>query len=54
MIRFPFSTLRKRFSTVLENVTEAKPGYNKRLMVAGASEIIKNCCSKYLDENGNI
>jgi hypothetical protein len=25
-------------STVLENVPDAKPGYNKRLMVKGASE----------------
>lgn len=54
MIRFPFSSKRKRMSTILDNVAEAKPGYNKRLMVKGASEIVKNCCSKYLDENGNV
>ena len=54
MIRFPFSSKRKRMSTILDNVPEAKPGYNKRLMVKGASEIVKNCCNKYLDENGNV
>lgn len=54
MIRFPFSSKRKRMSTILDNVADAKPGYNKRLMVKGASEIVKNCCSKYIDENGNI
>jgi len=41
-------------STILENVEDAKPGYNKRLMVKGASEMVKNCCSSYLDENGKI
>jgi len=41
-------------STILDNVPEAKSGYNKRLMIKGASEIVKNCCTKYLDENGNV
>jgi magnesium-transporting ATPase (P-type) len=54
MMRFPFSSKRKRMSTILENVDEAKPGYNKRLMVKGASEIVKNCCSHYIDEQGEV
>jgi len=41
-------------STILENVEDANPGYNKRLHVKGASEIVKNCCSHYIDSNGRV
>jgi len=40
-------------STIIENV-ETPNGYNKRLHVKGASEIVKNCCSHYLDADGNV
>ena len=36
-------------STILEKVDGAVSGYNKRMHVKGASEIVKNCCSHYLD-----
>ena len=52
-IRFPFSSKRKRMSTVVENL-ETNNSYGKRLHVKGASEIVKNCCSHYLDEDGNV
>jgi Ca2+ transporting ATPase len=52
-IRFPFSSKRKRMSTVLENL-ETSNAYGKRLHIKGASEIVKNCCSHYLDEAGNV
>ena len=52
-IRFPFSSKRKRMSTVLEKL-ETSNAYGKRLHIKGASEIVKNCCSHYLDENGNV
>lgn len=52
-IRFPFSSKRKRMSTIVENV-ETSNSYNKRLHVKGASEIVKNCCSHYLDADGNV
>jgi magnesium-transporting ATPase (P-type) len=54
MLRFPFDSARKRMSTVLElNTTEATEyGYPKRLHVKGASEIILETCSHYLDFNG--
>lgn len=50
-IRFPFSSKRKRMSTVISNAT-GQGGYDKRLCIKGASEIVKGCCSHYLDENG--
>jgi magnesium-transporting ATPase (P-type) len=48
-IRFPFSSKRKRMSTIVENL-ETGNSYGKRLHVKGASEIVKNCCSHYLDD----
>lgn len=54
MVRFPFSSKRKRMSTILENVPDSTPGYFKRLHVKGASEIVKNCCSHYIDETGKV
>lgn len=38
-------------STILENI-ETSNSYGKRLHVKGASEIVKNCCSHYLDADG--
>lgn len=38
-------------STVIENV-ETSNDYGKRLHVKGASEIVKQCCSHYLDADG--
>jgi magnesium-transporting ATPase (P-type) len=52
-IRFPFSSKRKRMSTVVENLETAN-SYGKRLHVKGASEIVKNCCSHYLDVDGTV
>lgn len=54
VIKFPFTSKRKRMSTILENVEEADPSYKKRLMIKGASEIVKNCCSHYLDADGSV
>lgn len=54
MTRFPFSSKRKRMSTILENVPDAKEGYNKRLHIKGASELVKNCCSHFIDQNGQV
>jgi len=52
-IRFPFSSKRKRMSTIIEKVTDSQhASYGKRLHVKGASEIVKGCCSHYLDKNG--
>jgi magnesium-transporting ATPase (P-type) len=51
--RFPFSSKRKRMSTIVENL-QTSNSYGKRLHVKGASEIVKNCCSHYLDVEGNV
>ncbi len=40
-------------STILENI-QTKNSYGKRLHIKGASEIVKNCCSHYLDGEGNV
>jgi magnesium-transporting ATPase (P-type) len=53
LIRFPFSSKRKRMSTILENI-ETGNSYKKRLHIKGASEIVKNCCSHYLDADGKV
>ena len=47
----PFSSSRKRMSTIISNAT-GSGGYDKRLLCKGASEMVKSCCSHYLDENG--
>ena len=51
--RFPFSSKRKRMSTILENI-ETGNSYKKRLHIKGASEIVKNSCSHYLDADGKV
>jgi len=55
LMRFPFDSSRKRMSTVLELEEDDKTehGYNKRLHVKGASEIVLATCSHYLDAAGN-
>jgi magnesium-transporting ATPase (P-type) len=53
-LRFPFTSKRKRMSTILDNVEGADPAYKKRLHIKGASEIVKNCCSHYVDINGAV
>lgn len=53
MIRFPFTSKRKRMSTIISNAT-GNGGYDRRLLIKGASEIVKGACDKYIDANGNI
>ena len=38
-------------STIIENAT-GQGGYDKRLLCKGASEMVKACCSHYLDAEG--
>jgi len=53
MMRYMFDSSRKRMSTFLEiDDEELEYGYGKRLHMKGASEIVLECCSHYLDENG--
>ena len=52
-IRFPFSSSRKRMSTIIENAT-GNGGYDKRLHIKGASEMILACCNSYINEAGQV
>lgn len=52
LIRFPFSSKRKRMSTVIENIGTG--GYDKRIHIKGASEIVMASCSSYLNDQGMI
>ncbi|PCJ22839.1 MAG: hypothetical protein COA94_08740 [Rickettsiales bacterium] len=51
-VRFPFTSKRKRMSSVASNISEQRYGYDKRLHIKGAAEIILACCSHYIDDNG--
>jgi magnesium-transporting ATPase (P-type) len=52
LIRFVFDPVRKRMSTIVElgSGDSSETGYNKRVHVKGASEIVLECCEFYLDE----
>ena len=54
-ICFLFDSARKRMSTVVELPSSEKTehGYQKRIHVKGASEIVLSTCSFYLDNEGN-
>ena len=49
--RFPFSSRRKRMSTIICNAT-GKGGYDKRCLTKGAAEIILKGCTHYINERG--
>ena len=57
MIRFVFDPVRKRMSTVVElsheETSKSQYGYNKRIHVKGASEIVLDSCEYYLAEDGS-
>lgn len=53
MIRFPFSSSRKRMSTVIQNAT-GNGGYDKRLLIKGASELILEACTHYMNAEGEV
>lgn len=55
LLRFPFDSSRKRMSTILEleDTDATEHGYNKRIHIKGASEIVLGTCSHYLDWEGN-
>jgi magnesium-transporting ATPase (P-type) len=55
MTRFLFDSSRKRMSTILElkDSDKNESGYPRRLHVKGASEIVLDTCTHYLDTNGD-
>jgi len=54
LLRFPFDSSRKRMSTVieLEDDEQTEHNYPKRIHCKGASEIVLQTCSHYLNEQG--
>lgn len=51
-LKFPFSSERKRMSTILENVNNSKAS-RKRMHIKGASEIVLESCSYFYDWEKN-
>jgi len=41
-------------STILTKITDNKYGYDKRLHIKGAAEIILRSCNQYINEEGGL
>jgi magnesium-transporting ATPase (P-type) len=48
-LRFHFTSKRKRMSTLLENVGQTETGYDRRIHMKGAAEIVLASCNYYLN-----
>jgi Ca2+ transporting ATPase len=48
-VRFHFTSKRKRMSTIIENCGATEHGYDKRIHIKGASEIVLGSCTYYLN-----
>lgn len=54
LVRFQFTSKRKKMSTILTEVKDNMYAYDKRLHVKGAAEIVLSHCSHYLNANGEL
>jgi len=52
LVRFQFTSKRKKMGTVLTEIEDNEFRYDKRLHVKGAAEIVLATCSHYLDKDG--
>jgi Ca2+ transporting ATPase len=52
--RFHFTSKRKKMSTILQNVKDNENGYDRRIHMKGASEIVLGNCSKWMNQDGQI
>lgn len=52
LVRFQFTSKRKKMSTILTHIDDNTFRYDKRLHVKGAAEIVLGCCSHYLNADG--
>lgn len=52
--RFPFTSKRKRMSTIVGDVGKTQYNYEKRVLLKGASEIVKKNCTHYLNASGEV
>jgi magnesium-transporting ATPase (P-type) len=48
-LRFHFTSKRKRMSTIMENCGQTESGYDRRIHIKGASEIVLASCKYYLN-----
>lgn len=51
-VRFHFTSKRKRMSTIIENCGQTEHGYDKRIHLKGAAEIVLGACNFYLNQDG--
>ena len=51
--RREFTSKRKKMSTIANNVDDNEFGYDKRVHVKGASEIVLDSCTHWLNKDGN-
>ena len=52
-LRFPFTSTRKRMSTVISKAGNGT-SYDRRLVIKGASEIILEGCTHFMDASGQV
>ena len=48
-VRFHFTSKRKKMGTILTSITDNEYGYDKRVHMKGASEIVLGNCTKYMN-----
>jgi Ca2+ transporting ATPase len=51
-VRFQFTSKRKRMSTIIHNCGKTEHGYDRRVHMKGAAEIVLDECSFYLNDQG--
>lgn len=52
MVRFHFTSKRKRMSTITQNCGQTEHGYDRRVHMKGAAEIVLASCTHYLNGDG--
>ena len=53
LVRFQFTSKRKKMSTILTEVKDNQYAYDKRIHVKGAAEIVLSHCSHYINADGH-
>jgi len=50
--RFHFTSKRKRMSSIISDCGETEYGYDRRVHLKGASEIVLGCCTHFINAKG--
>jgi Ca2+-transporting ATPase len=53
-VRFHFTSKRKKMGTILSNIKDNAFGYDKRVHMKGASEIVLANCTKWMNQDGQV